>query len=671
MKALKLTLTTLGMSLLLIAAMLPIPFLANAALNTDLMDEIMDVSASDTEGVMPAVSTMVDATGKPMAWFYEQNRDEVASEEISKEMKDALVAIEDRRFYEHNGVDPRGVARALAANLSSGGVSQGSSTLEMQYVKNFNWLIAADSDEEREEATEQSIIRKLKEMRIAVDLNNHFTKDEILTNYLNLVTFGNGSYGVEVAARTYFGIHASDLNTTQSALLAGLVQAPYQHDPYTNPEGAMERRDAVLMSLRDTGKITPEEYKQYTNEPLGILPEPNTLPQGCIASGDRGFFCDYVLGELEDRNFPIDDLTRGGYLIKTSLDPALQDSAKNAVNGEANPQEPGAAQVMNFIRPGHDKHEILAMASSRDYGLNEELHQTTQPLTNSMVGAGAGSVAKVFTAASAMENGMNANESLPVPARYEASGMGTGGAAGCPPDKYCVENAGTYESEMSLEDALAQSPNTTFIMLQEKLGLPRVVDMAVRLGMRSYAMPGTAGDGSDMSLAQATIDGNRGSFTLGADAVNPLELANVSATLASDGMWCEPSAVTGVIDRVGVDVEMAAAPCEQAVDPRVANDLSQAMHKDVTHGTAKGAAVITGWNIPMAGKTGTSEGSGSAAFLGHTREIAGASYVFDDSPAPAPLCTAPLRSCAVGDVFGGMEPARGWMNAVRPYLQGW
>lgn len=537
-------------------------------------------------------------------------------------------------------------------------------------MKNFNWLIAADSDEDREAATEQSVVRKLKEMRVAADLNHNFTKDEILTNYLNLVTFGNGSYGVEVAARTYFGVHASELTVPQAALLAGLVQAPYQHDPYTNPEGAEARRGEVLMSMRDTGKISPEEYEQYNSEPLGILDEPNTLPQGCIASGDRGFFCDYVLGELEDRGFPMDDLTRGGYLINTTLDPALQDSAKNAANGQANPNEPGVAQVMNFVRPGHDSHQVLAMTSSRDYGLNEDLHQTTQPLTNTMVGAGAGSVAKVFTAASAMENGMSASANLPVPERYEASGMGTGGAAGCPPDKYCVENAGKYAKSMSLEDALAQSPNTTFIMLQEKLGLPRVVDMAIRLGMRSYALPGTSGLESGSSLAEATIEGNRGSFTLGADAVNPLELANVSATLASDGMWCEPTGVTGVIDRVGADVELSAPACEQAVPANVAHDLSAAMHKDVTAGTAQEAANITGWSLPMAGKTGTSEGSGSAAFMGHTPQVAGASYVFDDSSAPAPICTAPLRSCAVGDVFGGMEPARGWMNAVRPYLQG-
>lgn len=653
-------------SVLLVVMLVAVAIFVPSVFNGDLYRTLNSASADDVQGRFPTVSTMTDSAGTPIAWFYDQNRTEVASEDISEPMKDAMVAIEDRRFWEHDGVDYKGVGRALWENITSGGIKQGSSTIEQQYIKNFNLYVDASSDEEREAATAQTIDRKLKEMKVAKELDDHMTKDEILTRYLNLVYFGNQAYGVEAAANTYFGVAAKDLTEPQAALLAGMVQSPTQYDPYQNPDDAKVRRDDVIDAVRSSGKLTDEQTTAMKEEPLGTLPDPAVRATGCISANDKGFFCDYAIAQLEQRGFPMDDLATGGYTIKTTLDPAVQASAKSAVDAQANPTGDGVAQTLDLLAPGKESHDILAMATNRGYGLDETQNQTMQSLPFSPVGAGAGSIFKVFTAAAAMEKGVGADTILDTPARYEASGMGTGGAAGCPADKYCVENAGTYKDKLSFSDALAQSPNTTFVKLQEQVGLEAVTDMAVRLGLRSYAEPGSAGDGDDRSLAQATVEDSRGSFTLGATAVDTLELSNVATTLASGGTWCEPNAVLQVTNSVGTEVPLNDLPCEQAVPEGLANTLANAMGKDVVNGTAAASARTVGWSLPTSAKTGTTESHGSSAFLGFTNTIAGSSYVFDDSNNPAPICTSPLRTCESGDVYGGYEPARAWMNAMLP-----
>lgn len=645
----------------LVGAVLAFPSIVNG----DLYKALTSASASEVGGSYPTLSTMLDAEGEPFAWFYEQHRIEVPSDAISQTMKDAIVSIEDRRFYEHDGVDGRSVVRAAWENFRAGGIEQGSSTLEQQFVKNYNLLIRAEDDEDRAAAVEQTFHRKFVEMKVARELGDFMSKDEILTRYLNLVSFGNHAYGVQAAAQTYFGVHASELTVPQSALLAGMVQAPTTHDPYMHPDSATSRRNTVIDSMVATGKLSPAEASEFKDEDLGVEPAPRVPPSGCIEAGNRGFLCDYAVRELERAGIDRDMLRRGGYVIQTTLNPAIQQSVKDAVDAQADPTAPNVAQVMNVLAPSTEDRQILAMVSNRGYGLDEGAHETMQPLPFSQVGAGAGSVFKVFTAAAAMERGMGTRTMLDTPARYEASGMGTGGAAGCPPDKYCVENAGSYRSPMSVPDALAQSPNTTFVKLQEQVGLDAVVDMSVRLGLRSYDDPHTSGV-DERSLADITKDERRGSYTLGATAIDALELSNVAATLASDGVWCEPTALLHVSDVEGNQVDLPPKPCDQAVEPGLATTLANALSKDTTDGTAQAAAAATGWTLPVAAKTGTTEAHRSSAFLAFTNTMAGASYVFDDSPTPQPICTSPLRTCASGDVYGGYEPARAWLNAIGP-----
>jgi membrane peptidoglycan carboxypeptidase len=286
-----------------------------------------------------------------------------------------------------------------------------------------------------------------------------------------------------------------------------------------------------------------------------------------------------------------------------------------------------------------------------------------------MVGDGAGSIFKIFTTAAALEMGMGINAQLDVPQTFKGTGLGSSNTPGCPPQTWCVKNAGGYGGKMSVTDALAQSPNTAFANLIAQVGVPRAVDMAVKLGLRSYAQPGTAqgyDPNNDESLADYIKRQNIGSFTLGPFELNALELSNVAATLASGGTWCPPTPIDKVFDRNGREVALKAAACEQVVPEGLANTLAVALGKDTTSGTAAGSAGSAGWSLPMSGKTGTTESHRSSGFLGFTNQYAAANYVFDDSPKPSGLCSYPLRKCGDGNLFGGKEPARTWFLAMKP-----
>lgn len=633
-------------------------------------DVVANGSAQLVEGQVPAVSTMVDAKGNTIAWLYSQRRFEVPSDKIADTMKLAIVSIEDKRFAEHNGVDWKGTLTGLAGYASGDAQTRGGSTLEQQYVKNYQLLVIAQTDAEKRAAIETTPARKLREIRMALTLDKTFTKPEILTRYLNLVSFGNNAFGVQDAAQTYFGINATDLNWQQAALLAGMVQSTSTLNPYTNPDGALARRNVVLDTMIDNIPDQADALRAAKEQPLGILPQPNELPRGCIAAGDRAFFCDYVQEYLARAGISKDQLAKGGYLIKTTLDPDVQNSTKAAVDDIAAPDLSGVASVMSIIRPGKESHPVVAMVSNRTYGLNLDAGETMQPQPFSLVGDGAGSIFKLFTTAAALDMGMGINAQLDAPARFEAKGLGSGGAKGCPKETWCVQNAGNYRGQMSVTDALATSPNTAFAKLISQVGVQRTVDMAVKLGLRSYAQPGTARSydpDNNESLAEFVKRQNLGSFTLGPLAVNALELSNVAATLSSGGTWCPPNPIDKVFDRNGNEVAVTTETCQQVVPQGLANTLANAMSKDDSGaGTSASAAGSVGWDLPMSGKTGTTEAHRSSGFLGFTNQLAAANYIYDDSTTPGELCSFPLRQCGDGNLFGGNEPARSWFNAMKP-----
>src|SRR3984893_12736586 len=652
-----------------VAAALMFPFAGGLGLMSNrASDVVANGSAQLVEGDVPQVSTMVDAAGNPIPWSDTHRRCEVRSEQIADTMKLAIVSIEDKRFAEHNGVDWQGTLTGLAGYASGDAETRGGSTIEQQYVKNYQLLVTAQTDAERRAAVETTPARKLREIRMALTLDKTFSKPEILTRYLNLVSFGNGAFGVQDAAQTYFGTDASQLNWQQAALLAGMVQSTTALDPYTNPDGALQRRNLVLDTMIQNFPAQADALRAAKSQPLGILPQPQALPRGCIAAGNRAFFCDYVLDYLARAGISKEQVARDGYLIRTTLDPRVQDSVKHAIDGIASPTLDGVADVMSVIKPGKTSHPVLAMGSNRTYGLNIEAGETMQPQPFSLVGDGAGSIFKIFTTAAALDMGMGINAQLDAPARFEAKGLGSGGAKGCPPATWCVQNDGNYRGQLNVTDALATSPNTAFAKLISQVGVQRSVDMAVKLGMRSYALPGTARDydpQSNESLADFVERQNLGSFPLGPIELHAPVLSNVAATLASGGVWCPPNPIDKVIDRTGKDVAVTTETCEQVVPEGLANTLANAMSKDDQSGTAASAAGSAGWKLPVSGKTGTTEAHRSSGFVGFTSALAAANYIYDDSTTPSDLCSFPLRQCGSGNLYGGNEPARTWFTAMK------
>lgn len=644
-----------------LGALALVPFASLSGVAVARTNDTMQTNLSDlTDGRGPGVTTITDSTDQPIAYIYAQRRFEVGGDQISTSMKDAIVSIEDRRFYEHDGVDLQGFGRAILTNLAAGGVEQGASTINQQYVKNFLLLVEADDEAEQAAAVETSIPRKLREMKMASDLEKTLSKDEILTRYLNIVPFGNGAYGVEAAARTYFGTSAAELTIPQSAMLAGIVQSSSYLNPYTNHDAVFERRNTVLGAMADAGAISPDEASAFQQEPLGVLETPQGLSNGCIGAGDRGFFCDYALQYLSEQGITQDMLAKDSYTIKLTLDPDVQDAAHNAVSSHVDPTTPGVAEVVNVIEPGENSRDILAITSSRNYGLDLDAGETMLPQATSRVGNSAGSIFKIFTAAAAIQQGAGLDTMLDVPSRYEVKGMGSGGAANCPANTYCVENAGSYAPRMTLQDALAQSPNTAFVEMIEQVGVDTVVDLSVKLGLRSYTDEGSF-DG-ESSIADYMKDNNLGSYTLGPTAVNPLELSNVAATIASGGMWCEPNPIASVHDREGNEVYIDRPACERAIDAETASALAVGMSKDTVSGTAASAASMYGWSLPTAAKTGTTESNQSSAFMGFNSNFAAAPYIYNDGTSTTPLCSGPVRQCSSGNLFGGNEPAQTWFN---------
>ncbi len=601
-----------------------------------------------------AATVLADATGQPMALLYRRYRLPVGPEGIADTVKNAIVAIEDRRFYAHDGVDPWGLARAVASNAVRGAPleGQGASTITMQYVKNQRLYTLADTAEERRAATADTMARKLTEVRLAHRVEDHLGKDAILARYLDLVYFGRGAYGIEAAARTWFATIAAELTVPQAALLAGMVRAPASYDPIERPAAARARRDQVLTAMTEVGSLTPAQAAAARVAPLGVVPDSMLPAEGCAgARPGTGFFCREVVERLATAGL---DLATGGYTVRTTLDPHVAAEAREAAQGAVDPDDE-VAEAVAVVTPGAESRPVLALAANRSYGSDARAGETMLPITTAPL-RGAGSIYKIFTAAAALERGLVTPDSeLDVPERYTSTAFDDAG------DAYTVENLGSHDDEMTLRRALAESPNTPFVALTDRLGsIDPVVDVAHRLGLRTtLAAPGPDG----RPLAERVRAGEQASFTLGPDPTSPLDLANVAATITAGGIWCPPTVVAQVTDRAGRDVTPPAPSCERAVSPEVAEQLRRALSEDHVDGTAEDAADTAGWDRPMIGKTGTTQRSASAAFLGATDRYAGAVMTFRIG-APEPICVDPVRTCSDGDLTGGSVPADTWFDVM-------
>ncbi|MEV6644210.1 transglycosylase domain-containing protein [Amycolatopsis sp. NPDC051371] len=668
----------------LLAGLLAPPALGAGVLSNQVGDSVAAIEADLAAEDPPLTTTVTDRDGHPIAVLYDQYRLPVAASGISPAMKAAIIAIEDRRFYDEGAVDPRSVFRALVNNAAGGDV-QGASTITQQYVKNFLINVVHRGDPAAQQRDrENSLARKLREAKLAVRVDRTMTKDEILAGYLNVVQFSGSVYGVAAAAKAYFGTTADTLTVSQAALLAGMVNSPSRYDPYAHPEAAKARRNVVLDAMADAGSLPVRAAQAAKAEPLGVLPGGSQTPPGrCLgASPEAGFFCAYAVDYLERRGITAERLATGGLTIRTTMDRRVARAAKQAVEANVRSDEPGVANTMAIIRPGAQRHEVLAMVANRDYGVDVGRGERSTDVVGEVSDPfGAGSVFKIFTAAAALESG---EAGLRTPLPNPGSKCFTPPRADRHTRCYPVGNLGHYSDPITLADALATSPNVAVVDLEQRVGVPAVLDMARRLGLRR-TLAGTAAGGApvtdpadprskDPRYNQPQSDYFRGllSFTLGTSPVSPLELANVSATLMSGGVWCPPAPILSVTDRAGAPVPVRQEQCERVVPEDLATTLRAGLSEDTVSGTSARAARAAGWDRPDFGKTGTTQDSRSVAFVGGVNDYAVSSLVFADGSSPQTVCPGPpvhLGRCGHG-AFGGTVAAPPYFHAMTRLLAG-
>jgi len=655
----RLTIATLLAGVLIAGLLLPYSLGLGLASNK-ITNALASTPANALDAPFPERSTITDVAGAPIAYIYRQNRVVVPLSAISHNLQVAITTVEDRRFSSHHGVDWRGTTRALLKNANADGGQQGGSTLTQQYVKNYLFLVQAKTDAERSQAIAVSPGRKLREAKLALTLEQTKSKDDILEGYLNVVAFLPNTYGAEATAQRLFGRSAADLTVSQSALMAGMVNNPNKYNPLDKDHStdAKKRRDLVLKLLWQNGSLTEKQYRASMAEGLGT--EKGTqIATGCVPAANaavNGYFCQYALDFLANADLPLTQIQTGGYTVNTTLDPAKMKAAHDAVVANANPNaNKRVANVLALVAPGTPR-KVVALTANRPYGLNLDSKgqhvdkgETVQKLPTTFAPLGAGSTFKIFTAAAAMQAGLGTDAVIQTPAEYRSP-------LSPHPFRNNTDNAEVFPTSMTLKQAMATSPNTGFVKLEDDLGLAKVVDLAVAMGMKGYELPAGEVDqaftGSTNTFAQELVAQKVVSFTLGVAPVSPLELANVGATMVSDGLWCPPTPINSVVDRNNNVVAVKQSqPCAQAITPAVARTLTIAMGADITDrkGTAHQSAVQANWSLApqtSAGKTGTTGDYKSSAFLGLTPKYSGAVVTWDYLTKPQPICMLPPNAPA-------------------------
>ncbi|MFD6098872.1 transglycosylase domain-containing protein [Nocardiopsis flavescens] len=598
---------------------------------------------------------ITDVDDRPIAEVARREREVVDLEHISPWVPAALMAVEDERFYEHSGLDLRGLLRA--ATRTAQGDTQGGSTITQQYVKNL--LIEQATDEEGvQRASERTLVRKLVELRYAIDVEDRLSKDEIMQGYLNLAYFGAGAHGIEIAARRYFSTTAEELDPGQAATIVGLVRAPSYYDPLTNPEAAMERRDLVLDRMVDTGHLEEAEAAGYRGADLGLDPTPRG---GSCYHSDEPFFCDYVMRWLQDSEALSEDpaerdflLGRGGITVRTTLDSDMQAAAQEAIDGRVPPGNTTKFAAQVLVEPGTG--DIRAMAQNMRYGFDEqEVGTTSINLAVDQADGGshgyqAGSTFKTFTLAAALDKGLKYGTGFNSPKSVSVSGLAN--CDGGTMSAWKVNNAGESDGgSHNMISATKGSVNTYFAQLQRRVGLCETSRMAERVGIHRA-------DGGPLGVWS--------SFTLGDQEVSPLTVANAYATFASRGTYCEPRAVVSVtIGREGDEDHReigTRSDCEEgAVPVHVADGVNHLLQQTFKGGTANGLGI----GRPAAGKTGTTDNAAYAWFAGHTPNLASAVVVGDIRGGEQnPLQGVQIGGRYYGIVYGGTLPGPIWQATM-------
>ncbi|MEU8921136.1 transglycosylase domain-containing protein [Kitasatospora sp. NPDC048545] len=608
-----------------------------------------------------------DAKGGLIAKVYERDRTVLTADQMSPFMRHAQVDIEDARFYEHGAVDLKGILRAVSKNAESGTASQGASTLTQQYVKNVNVEKAGDDQAAVLEAQRKTLGRKIQELKVAIKLEEDLSKDQILTNYLNITFYGHQAYGVEAASQRYFSKSNKDLTVAEAATLAGMVQNPSSYDPVRYPENTVKRRNVVIDKMLENKHITADEAKEAKAAPLGLkYKDPQN---GCItAQAGMGFFCDYVrhvvkqdpaFGKSADERKKLWDT--GGLNIYTTLDPDKQAAAQNAVTKKVNVTDTVSAAA-TMMEPGTGK--ILAMAQTRPYGLDPNKNQTVVNLNvDASMGGGngfqTGSTFKPILAAAALESGMAPTQAFPSQNKIEYPQMstcsGTWKNVPTPGEgKATVKNESDSEvGPYQLKEAMARSVNTYFVQMEQQVGLCAMKQMANKLGITQSAK----GD------AFREVP----SMVLGTLELSPLTMANVYSTFAARGKYCTPIAINKISTVDGKELPVPQTQCSQAFSEDTADKLNTVLLNVTEKGTAAALGLDGGRKI--AGKTGTTDEKKAAWFSGYTPSLATSVWL------GGPAGGVKMKNINIGgkhfdEVFGADGPGPIWQMAMNQALQG-
>ena len=558
----------------------------------------------------PAVSSQVfDSQGKLITTLHsDQNRLPIDINKVPKNLQNAFIAAEDNRFYDHIGVDPIGILRAVVTNLTNRGIAQGGSTITQQLAKNA--FLSQD----------QTLKRKIQEAILALELERKYSKKEILEMYMNQIYFGRGAYGIQTAAHTYFGKDVGDLTLAECAMIAGLPKSPNYYSSSVNE--ATARKNVVVGQMEKYGYITPSQAEEAKKSSLDIKQKSTSN-----TTDETTYFIDYVTQEIAQK-YGDDALYKDGLKIYTTLDTDKQHAAVQAMRHlpETHTDDQGLTQPQGAIisidpKTGH----ILAMVGGRGQdSFNRASMAVRQP----------GSAFKPFVYMTAMEHDMTPDTIM------EDKKVEYGG--------WSPHNAdNSYQGRMPLWKALALSVNTVAVQLADKVGPSNVIANAKKLGITTLVEDGSP---NDDNLASAALGG----LTKG---VTPLEMAAAYGAFANKGVYIKPTAIVKILDRNGNVLEDNSSDVQktQVMSEKTAYEMTSMLEGVIARGTGTAASI----GRPAAGKTGTTDDNHDAWFIGYTPDIVTAVWVGDDT-----------GSQSLGEIYGGTVPAQIWHDYMASAVSG-
>jgi penicillin-binding protein 1A len=588
---------------------------------------------------LPAVATPAQSSkvlafdGQVIATLHgEENRTIVPLSKISVYLRHAVIAAEDRSFYQHSGISLRGIARAAYQDATNKRITQGGSTITQQYVRNAFPHVGK----------ERTVIRKVRESLLALRLEKNLPKSKILEDYLNTVYFGRGAYGAEAAARTYFKVPATDLTLGQAAYLAGVIRSPERYSVASAPDQAVKLRNGVLGAMVQAGYLTAEQAKQGEAEDLVAQFKPGMSIEA--DSPRAGFFVEYVRRILRTEfKIPTEEILRGGLQIHTSLDLRMQDAAEAAISSVLNKPEDPEAALVAMDPQGY----VRAMVGGRDVGSLDRARgfNFAANADGSDGGRPAGSAFKPFALAAFLDEGNSVNSTFSGPSTIRLDSSQCKNSDGKPWEVSNFDNQGF--GSLDVVSATTHSVNTVYAQMMDEAVTPaKFIEMAGKAGIKipSY----------DTGCA----------LTLGTSDVTPLEMARAYTTFAQRGNRPEPIFVTKVARADGEVIAERSPRIEQTIDQNVADTVNYVLEKNVQGGTGTGAQI----GRPAAGKTGTTQNFQNAWFAGYTPDLT--AVVWMGYP-PDPEGNIPLLLNVHGRrVTGGSFPASIWKKFMQESLKG-